>query len=221
LTVAGNYIFSAIRRGKMPSIIPVKLTPRILLMLAVLILGVGFGLGRFVGGRSLEGFAQEGLTGIPRCSSCKQNASKCACGAKGMARLICPPCREPDMSKYVLKSSVPPCQACPDMTNYMLKTECPPVADLSKYVLKSSIPKQQPVIIDNSACRKDVGECPPCPRPRCPTVTCPAAPSCPAPAPCPRPVCPTTTVKCKAEPSAGGDTVRPFLAPLNMSPFGM
>jgi hypothetical protein len=205
----------------MASIIPIKLTPRILLMLAVLILGVGFGLGRFVGGRSLEGFAEEGLVGVPTCSSCKQRATKCGCSAKGMARLICPPCRDPDMSKYVLKSSIPPCQTCPDMTNYMLKTECPPVADLSKYVLKASIPKQQPVIIDNSACRKDAGECPPCPRPRCPTVTCPPAQACPAPAPCPRPVCPTTTVKCKTEPAAGGDTVRPYLTPLNMNPFGM
>lgn len=141
------------------------------------------------------------------------NSACISCGA-----LSCPP--NPDMSKYVLKSSIPPNPTCPEMTNYMLKTECPPVADLSKYVLKSSIPKQQPVIIDNSSCKKDAGECPPCPRPRCPTVTCPPAPSCPAPAPCPRPVCPTTTVKCKTE-AAGGDTVRPFLAPLNMQTFGM
>ena len=207
----------------MASIIPVKLTPRILLILAVVILGVGFGLGRFLGGRSLEGFTTEGLTGVPTCSSCNKSASNCGCPAtaKGIARLICPPCRQTDMSKYVLKSSIPPCQACPDMTNYMLKTECPPVADLSKYVLKASIPKQQPVIIDNSSCKKDVGECPPCPRPRCPTMTCPAATSCPSPAPCPRPVCPTTKIKCKAEGSDGGDTVRPFLAPLNMHTFGM
>jgi hypothetical protein len=123
------------------------------------------------------------------------------------------------MSIYVLKSSIPPCQACPDLSNYMLKTECPPTPDLSKYVLKSSIPKQQPVIIDNSACKKDAGECPPCPRPRCPTVKCPTCPSCPAPAPCPRPVCPQTTVKCKAEPDTAS-TVRPFLAPLSFSTFG-
>jgi hypothetical protein len=60
---------------EMTSIIPLKLTPRILLMLAVLILGVGFGLGRFLGGRDLsEGF-EGGLTGIPRCSKCNQDAS--------------------------------------------------------------------------------------------------------------------------------------------------
>jgi hypothetical protein len=204
----------------MASVIPIKLTPQILVALAVLILGVGFGLGKYVGGRSLEGFqTKEGLAGIPVCSACKQQPSSCSCTPKGMARLICPPCREPDMSKYVLKSSIPPCPACPDMSNYMLKTECPPVPDLSKYVLKSSIPKQQPVIIDNSACKKDAGECPPCPRPRCPERNCPTCPSCPAPAPCPRAVCPQTTVKCKAEPNAA-TTVRPFLAPLNFSTFG-
>ncbi len=161
---------------------------------------------------------KEGFT-LPICSSCNQKQSSCKCTPKGMARLICPPCREPDMSKYVLKSSIPPCQACPDMSNYMLKTECPPVPDLSKYVLKSSIPKQQPVIIDNSACKKESGECPPCPRPRCPEVKCPTCPSCPAPAPCPRAVCPQTTVKCKAEPDTAS-TVRPYLAPLNFSVYG-
>jgi len=170
----------------MSSVIPFKLTPRILLALAVLILGVGFGLGKYLGGSSLEGFTEEGMSGIPQCSKCKKRASKCACTPKGMARLICPPCQAPD---------------------------------LSKYVLKSSIPKQQPVIIDNSACKKDAGECPPCPRPRCPTVTCPPQVACPAPAPCPRTVCPTTTVKCKADPQYN-DTVRPFLSPLNMNPYG-
>ena len=173
-----------------------------------------------LGGSSLEGFAaSEGMAGLPVCSSCKKVESGCKCEPKGLARLICPPCREPDMSKYVLKSSIPPCPQLPDMTNYMLKTECPPVPDLSKYVLKSSIPKQQPVIIDNSACRKEAGECPPCPRPRCPEKTCPTCPSCPPPAPCPRAVCPPTTVKCKAE-QAPNSTVRPYLAPLNFSAFG-
>ena len=203
----------------MASVIPLKLTPRILLALAVLILGVGFGLGKYLGGSSLEGFTAEGMSGVPQCSKCNKKATKCSCEAKGMARLICPPCQAPDLSKYVLKSSIPPCPAAPDLSQYMLKTECPPVPDLSKYVLKASIPKQQPVIIDNSACKKDAGECPPCPRPRCPTVTCPPQVSCPAPAPCPRTVCPTTTVKCKADPQYN-DTVRPFLSPLNMTPYG-
>jgi len=136
----------------------------------------------------------------------------------------CPRVVEPDLSKYILKTQVPVCSKTksvmmPEMTNYMLKTECPPVPDLSKYVLKSSIPKPQPVIIDNSSCKKDAGECPPCPRPRCPTVTCPAPTKCPPPAPCPRPVCPPTVVKCKSE-EVNQPTVRPFLAPLNMGSFG-
>jgi hypothetical protein len=204
---------------KMATTIPLKITPQILLALAVLILGVGFGLGKYVGGRSLEGFSNSEGFVSPLCSGCRRPAGRCGCTAKGMARLVCPPCREPDLSKYVLKSSIPPCPACPDMSLYMLKTECPPVPDLSKYVLKSSIPKQQPVIIDNSACKKDAGECPPCPRPRCPEVKCPPPTSCPPPAPCPRPVCPPTTVKCKAE-ERGASTVRPFLAPLDFNTFG-
>lgn len=204
----------------MASVIPLKLTPRILLALAVLILGVGFGLGRYMkSALGIEGFTQEGMSGVPVCSSCRKKATKCGCTARGIARLVCPPCREPDLSKYVLKSSIPPCPAVPDLTQYMLKTECPPVPDLSKYVLKSSIPKQQPVIIDNSACKKDAGECPPCPRPRCPTMSCPPQVACPAPAPCPRTVCPKTTVKCKADPQYN-DTVRPYLSPLSMNPFG-
>jgi hypothetical protein len=125
------------------------------------------------------------------------------------------------LSKYILKSQVPSTSSLiPDMSNYMLKTECPPVPDLSKYVLKSSIPKPQPVIIDNTSCKNDAGECPPCPRPRCPEVKCPPPTKCAPPAPCPRPVCPPTVVKCKSEESTQS-TVRPFLAPLSMSSFGM
>jgi len=202
--------------------IPLKLTPQILLALAVLIFGVGLGFGRFFGGRSLrEGF--DG--GCPRCNRCRKPATSCECANNNdvkqvVSQLTCPPCAQPDMSKYVLKATIPPCQSFPDMSAYMLKTECPPVPDLSKYVLKSSIPKQQPVIIDNSACQKEAGECPPCPRARCPEVKCPAPTVCPPPAPCPRPVCPPTTVKCKAEQDTE-NTVRPYLAPLNMSHFGM
>lgn len=137
-----------------------------------------------------------------------------SCGAS----FSCPP--TPDMSNYVLKSSIPPCPAPPDMENYMLKSECPPVPDLSQYVLKASVPKQQPIIIDTSEDRKDkCGECPPCPRPRCPEVRCPPPTVCPAAAPCPRAVCPQTTVKCKSE-EVDSSPVRPFLAPLGMSTFG-
>jgi len=127
---------------------------------------------------------------------------------------------DPDMSKYVLKTSIPPCPSTPDLTNYMLKTECPPVPDMSQYVLKSSVPKQQPIIIDTSAdVKAKCGDCPPCPRPRCPEVKCPPPTVCPAAAPCPRAVCPQTTVKCRAE-EADVSPVRPFLAPLGVSGFG-
>ena len=140
-----------------------------------------------------------------------------ACNSCG-ASMNCP--AVPDLSKYVLKTSIPPCPAAPDMNNYMLKSECPPVPDLSQYVLKSSVPKQQPIIIDTSEDRKDkCGECPPCPRPRCPEVRCPPPTVCPAAAPCPRAVCPQTTVKCRSE-EVNTTPVRPFLAPLGMSGFG-
>ncbi len=189
--------------------------------LLLLVFVCGLAAGNVLRGFNLkEGFeSKEGMLGVPVCSSCRRQQGSCRCPANKMGRLICPPCREADLSKYVLKSSIPPCQACPDMSLYMLKTECPPTPDLSKYVLKSSIPKQQPVIIDNSACQKNAGECPPCPRPRCPEVKCPAPTVCPPPAPCPRPVCPPTTVKCKAEENTQS-TVRPYLAPLNVRMFG-
>jgi len=129
----------------------------------------------------------------------------------------CPPM--PDMSKYVLKSSIPPCPTCPDLSMYMLKTECPPSPDLSQYVLKSSIPKPEPIIIDNSSCNKNAGECPPCPRPRCPEVKCPGPVTCPACPPCPRPSCPEKIVKCKTE-DADQNPIRPYLTPLSITGFG-
>jgi len=204
----------------------------------------GFAFTRVGGGR-------EGFRSARTCNECGEPAP-CGCGASASSataasancssagtgankRPSCPPVApcprvmEPDLSKYILKSQIPSTVAAgssmPDMTSYMLKTECPPVPDLSKYVLKSSIPKPQPVIIDNSACRKGSdgssgGECPPCPRARCPEIKCPTPVKCPPPAPCPRPVCPPTVVKCKSE-EASQPIVRPFLAPLNMGNFGM
>jgi hypothetical protein len=160
------------------------------------------------------------------CNSCGKPKTNCGCAGQDSSSKCapvapCPRVMEPDLSKYILKSQIPTCNRAPmpEMSNYMLKTECPPVPDLSKYILKSSIPKPQPVIIDNSKCKADSGECPPCPRPRCPVVKCPAPTKCAPPAPCPRPVCPPTVVKCKSEESTQ-PTVRPFLAPLNMHSFG-
>jgi hypothetical protein len=170
-------------------------------------------------GRSGGGSDGSGGSVSPTCAACfKQFPCGCA-GARPMCP-PCPPCREPDLSKYVLKSTVPPCPAMPDLSKYMLKTECPPVPDLSNYVLKSSVPKPQPVILDCSKCNKPSGECPPCPRPRCPEVKCPAPTKCPPPAPCPRQTCPPTVVKCKAQ-DAPVQQVRPYLAPLSVTGFGM
>lgn len=142
-----------------------------------------------------------------------------SCPPKASTAPVCPPCAtcpEPDPSKWVLKASVPPCPPMPDMSKYMLKTECPPQPDMSKYVLKTSVPKCPPCI---STCSKPckIGECPPCPRPRCPTVKCPepkACPACPASmcAPCPEP-----DIKCKAA-YVPSTPVRPMLA--STSTFG-
>lgn len=133
----------------------------------------------------------------------------------------CPP--RPDMSKYVLRASVPPCPAMPDMSKYILKSEVPPLPDMSRYVLKSSVPKCPPCI---SSCSKpcSIGECPPCPRPRCPVpAPCPRT-TC---APCPvvQPMrCPEPDVTCKpvlnyASADANRTPVRPVLASIGSFNF--
>jgi hypothetical protein len=166
--------------------------------------------------RPVEGFQNGSVD--PSCTVC---GSSSPCTNHPQDRGQCPLCPAyPDMSKYVLKSSIPPCPSLPDMSNYMLKTECPPVPDLSQYVLKASIPKQQPIIIDSSACKGQCGECPPCPRPRCPEVKCPAPTVCPRCPPCERTPCPQQTLKCKTEETPSTSRVRPFLAPLGGGTFG-
>ena len=57
----------------------------------------------------------------------------------------------PDLSKFVLKSSIPPCAPKPDMSKYVLRSSIPPMPDMEKYVLKTSVP----------ACPR----CPPCKEP--------------------------------------------------------
>jgi len=148
------------------------------------------------------------------CSQCGKPGGSCGCPTNGTAN--CPACPLPDPSKWVLKSTVPACPPLPDMSKYMLKTECPPLPDMSKYVLKSSVPKCAPCI---STCSKPckIGECPPCPRPRCPVVKCPepkACPACPAAscAPCPEP-----NIQCKAD--YQNYNVRPMLASTNTFGF--
>jgi len=192
--------------------------PGLLVLLGVLmgmILSIAFT-------KKKEGF-QSCPPAPPAPSSCNTCNKPVPCGCpnpRPTCTPACPPCREPDLSRYVLKSTVPPCPSMPDLSRYMLKTECPPVPDLSNYVLKSSVPKPQPVILDCSKCNKPSGECPPCPRPRCPEVMCPPPTRCPAPAPCPRQICPPSVVKCKAE-EAPLQQVRPYLAPLSVTGFGM
>lgn len=177
-------------------------------MLKILVIAaVAVAVGYYLGMRRVEGFQSP-------CNACGRSRP-CPCPRPSN----CPPqapCPEPDPTKWVLKSSVPPCPPMPDMSKYMLKTECPPLPDMSKYVLKSSVPQCPPCI---STCSKPckIGECPPCPRPRCPVVRCPdpkPCPACPAAqcAPCPEP-----KIKCNAayEPST---PVRPMLA--STSTFG-
>ena len=185
-------------------------------LVKVAVLAAGFAVTYWVltSRRGREGF--QGDTTAPICGDCGE---KWPC-KDHLSSGVSPVCPEmPDMSKYVLKSSIPPCQPLPDLDNYMLKTECPPVPDMSQYVLKSSVPKQGPVIVDTSACKGDCGECPPCPRPRCPDVKCPPPVKCPACPPCPRATCPQQVVKCKAE-DVPSTPVRPFLAPLSFPGFG-
>ncbi len=185
-----------------------KIDAPVLLVIVLFVAGIAF----FLGKRSAK---NEGFLNPLDCRVCRK--SRCDCSAD--SRPACPPCPtcpEPDPSKWVLKATVPPCPAMPDMSKYMLKTECPPLPDMSKYVLKSSVPKCPPCI---STCSKPckIGECPPCPRPRCPVVKCPEPKACPA---CPAAICPPCAepdIKCKAtyEPST---PVRPMLA--STSSFG-
>lgn len=126
------------------------------------------------------------------------------------------PCPSPDPTKWVLRSTIPPCPGSPDLSKYMLKTECPALPDMSNYVLKSSVPKCPPCI---AGCSKPckIGDCPPCPRPRCPIVQCPDPKPCPA---CPTvqcQPCPEPKVQCKADYQPNSQ-VRPMLA--STSAFG-
>jgi hypothetical protein len=86
----------------------------------------------------------------------------------------------PDIDKYVLKSSVPP---CPNMNEYIKKSEIPacPNINLDEYIKKSEIPapKECPKInLDEYIKKSEVPpqkECPTCPEiPKCPT--CPEIP---------------------------------------------
>lgn len=179
-------------------------------------IGIGYSMGKLHNAMQKKAEHFEDYDTCGRCNKVRP----CACPALPKPERPvcppCPPCAEPDPSKWVLKASVPPCPPMPDMSKYMLKTECPPQPDMSKYVLKSSVPKCPPCI---STCSKPckIGECPPCPRPRCPVVRCPEPRSCPA---CPQAMCapcPEPDIKCKAA-YQPGNPVRPMLA--STSTFG-
>jgi hypothetical protein len=153
------------------------------------------------------------------CTVCRKPRDECcssSCGgcpaSGGEDRQKCP---QIDWSRYVLKASVPPCPPLPDMSRYMLKSECPAPPDMSKYILKSAVPPCPPCI---STCNKPckIGECPPCPRPRCPVVTCPEPKAC---APCAQiepPRCPEPKVTCRADRQPEEPwMVRPLLASIS------
>ena len=78
--------------------------------------------------------------------------------------VYCPPCPKcpppcprtcPDLTKYVLKSRIPPCpEAKVDTDVYMRKSECK-VPDMSKYVLKSSLPDYKATPCPPCICKCD------------------------------------------------------------------
>ncbi len=181
-----------------------SVSPGVLLLAAILLVLVGYAIGvkraSASAGASAAGY-REGFT------DSEENKE---------VEYIKERCPEPDPSKWVLKATVPPCPPLPDMSKYMLKTECPPQPDMSKYVLKTSVPACPPCI---STCSKPckIGECPPCPRPRCPTVKCPDPKPCPA---CPAvqvQSCPEPNIQCNAK-YDDSNKVRPMLA--STSTFG-
>jgi hypothetical protein len=196
-----------------------NLWPYIAILVAGLVIGVA--LGRV---SSTEYFVDVVQTD---CNVCHRPKKHCGCppgsgSGSGSAdrpgrhpEPKCDKCPKIDWSKYILRASIPPCPPQPDLSRYMLKTECPAPPDMSRYVLKSAVPPCPPCI---STCNKPckIGDCPPCPRPRCPVVTCPEPKSCPPCAPVEPPRCPEPKVHCKAnyEPEEPW-MVRPLLASIS------
>ena len=157
--------------------------------------------------------SREGFMDVAEYSCNKCGQKQCGCRGNDRDRKNCPTI---DWSKYVLKASVPPCPPQPDLSRYILKTECPTPPDMSRYILKSAVPACPPCI---STCNKPckIGECPPCPRPRCPVVTCPEPKACAPCAPVEPPRCPEPSVTCKAkyEPESPW-LVRPMLSSIGL-----
>ncbi len=101
--------------------------------------------------------------------NCNDNKSK-NCGD-------CDILTHPDINKYVLKSSVPP---CPDISKYATKNMLKTCPDMSKYILKSKVPKCEKIDKSKYILKSEVPPCPKCPI--CPV--CPVCPTCPKPQPC-------------------------------------
>ena len=163
-------------------------------------------------------YKYEGFVNVTErnCNVCKNPVPSCNCVPNRPPAPPCDRCPKIDWSKYILKASIPPCLPQPDMSRYMLKSDCPAPPDMSRYILKSAVPPCPPCI---STCNKPckIGECPPCPRPRCPVVTCPEPKSC---APCAvvePPRCPDPKVSCKADYQPDNEPwmVRPLLASIS------
>jgi len=185
-----------------------NLAPYVGILIAGLIIGV------LMGSSGIERFVDVTQS---TCDVCSRPKNHCECPSSDdkPKEPRCDKCPRIDWSKYVLKASIPPCPPQPDMSRYMLKTECPAPPDMSRYILKSAVPACPPCI---STCNKPckIGECPPCPRPRCPVVQCPEPKSCPPCAAVEPPRCPEPKVHCKAnyEPEEPW-MVRPLLASIS------
>ena len=185
-----------------------QLAPYIGILVLGLIIGVTLGSGKVID--TFVDITQSS------CEVCQRPRKHCGCDRdRDHKKERCDKCPSIDWSKYILKASIPPCPPQPDLSRYMLKTECPAPPDMSRYILKSAVPACPPCI---STCNKPckIGECPPCPRPRCPVVTCPEPKSCPPCAPVEPPRCPEPKVHCKAnyEPEEPW-MVRPLLASIS------
>lgn len=191
------------------------------------ILVIGVALGFFLRSSRYEGFVNVSETSCNVCErkpcSCKKTNcdvcrnNPCGCARSAGSANVLTQGASIDMSKYILKASVPPCPSVPDLSNYILKSECPAPPDMSKYVLKSAVPACPPCI---STCNKPckIGECPPCPRTRCPVVQCPEPRACPPCASVEPPRCPEPSLTCKTQypkPSQGEWIVRPLLSTIN------
>ena len=190
--------------------------PLVIVFVLGILIGIVLNRVSLFGSRELPGI--EGFVNVTErdCNVCRKPVMDCQCLPERPPQPSCDKCPKIDWSKYILKASIPPCPPQPDMSRYMLKSECPAPPDMSRYILKSAVPPCPPCI---STCNKPckIGECPPCPRPRCPVVQCPEPKACPPCAPVEPPRCPEPKVSCKAnyEPETEPWMVRPLLASIS------